>query len=45
MSAIGGAARSEPNPTNFGTSRKLADVINRAKFHLDRLRGFGWGGT
>jgi hypothetical protein len=23
----------------------LIDVINRAKFHLDRLRGFGWAGV
>jgi hypothetical protein len=24
----------------FGKSGKLTDVINRAKFHIDRLRGF-----
>jgi hypothetical protein len=37
------------NPTErmaiiFGTSRNLADVINCAKFHIDRPRGYGGAG-
>ena len=37
-----GAAPSQPIPTIFDTSCILADAINRAKVHLDRLSGFGW---
>ena len=36
-------APSQLIPTNFGTSRSLAGVINHAKFHPDRLRGFRLG--
>jgi hypothetical protein len=32
-------------PTNFGISTEVADVISRAEFHVDRLRGFGLVGT
>jgi hypothetical protein len=42
---ICGAASSQPIATIFGTWRILTDVINRAKFNLDRLRGFGWAGA
>jgi hypothetical protein len=45
ISPISGATCSQPIPTSFGTSRDFADVINHAKFHLDRLRGFGWAGA
>jgi hypothetical protein len=40
-----GAASSQPIATIFDTSRKLNDFINRAKFHLDRLSGFGQAGA
>jgi hypothetical protein len=40
-----GAASSQLISTIFGTSRKLAEVIIGAKFHLDQLRGFGWAGA
>jgi hypothetical protein len=28
--------------TVFGTSGNLTNIINRAKFHIDWLKGFGW---
>jgi hypothetical protein len=45
ISPICGATPSQLIPTIFGTSRNLADIINRAKFQVDWLRGFGWAGT
>jgi hypothetical protein len=36
ISPICGAASSQPILSILGTSRNLADVINRAKFYLDR---------
>ena len=44
ISPICGAAPSQPITTIFVVSRKLADVINPAKFHLDRWKSFGWAG-
>lgn len=41
ISLFRGAAPSQWMPTIFGISSKLADVINHAKFHIDKLRGFG----
>ena len=31
----------QPNVMVVGTDRGLADIINRAKFCIDRFRGFG----
>jgi hypothetical protein len=45
ISPICGAASSQPIPTILGTSYDLANIINRAKCHDDRLRVFGWAGT
>jgi hypothetical protein len=42
ISPICGAAPGQPIQTIFGTLGNLADLINRAKFHVDWLRGFGW---
>jgi hypothetical protein len=39
-----GADPIEPIVIIFGTSRDLADIINCAKFHIDRSRGYGVGG-
>jgi hypothetical protein len=36
---VWGADPTEPIVIIFGTSRDLADVINCAKFHIDRSRG------
>ena len=38
-----GDSPSEPIAIKFCRSVELADVINRAKFHLDRSRGFACG--
>ena len=38
-----GDSPSKPIATKFCRSVELADVINRAKFHLDRSRGFACG--
>ena len=38
-----GDSPSKPIATNFYWYVELADVINRAKFHLDRSRGFACG--
>jgi hypothetical protein len=35
---------SQPIPANFGTASEIADVINFVKFHVDRFRGFRFGG-
>ena len=43
ISRMCGAAPSEPIETIFGTLSHLMDVINSAKFNLDRSRGFGLG--
>jgi hypothetical protein len=40
-----GANASHPIPNIVGTSRKLTELINRVKFHIDGLRGFGLAGT
>jgi hypothetical protein len=40
ISPIWGAAPSQPIVTIFGMSCGLADIINCAKFHNDRSRGF-----
>jgi hypothetical protein len=45
ISPICGAAHSQPIPTVFDTLRNPVDLINRAKFHIDRLRGFGLAGS
>ena len=42
MSHVGGT-HSEPIQTIFGTLCHLIDVINYAKFHLDRSMSFGSG--
>jgi hypothetical protein len=34
-----------PILTIFGLSGIRANMIDHAKFHVDRLRGFGWAGT
>ena len=39
------AAPSEPIQTIFGTLGHLMDVINYAKFHVDRSRGIGLAGV
>jgi 5-methylcytosine-specific restriction endonuclease McrBC regulatory subunit McrC len=33
------------NSNHFGTSGNLTHVINQAKFHVDRMRGFSLAGT
>jgi hypothetical protein len=35
----------EPIVIIFGTSRDLVDLINCAKFHIDRSRGYGVAGV
>jgi hypothetical protein len=40
-----GPPPNQPIPNMFDTLGNLADVINRAKFNLDWLRGFGWAST
>ena len=40
-----GAAPCEPIRTIFGTVGHLVDVINCAKFHVDRSWGFSLGGA
>jgi hypothetical protein len=35
----------QPIPTNLGSSSEVLDLINRTKFHVDRLMGFGLAGT
>jgi hypothetical protein len=36
-----GADPTEPIVITFDISRDLNDIINCAKFHIDRLRGYG----
>ena len=38
-----GDSPSKPIATKFCRSVQLADIINRAKFHRDRSRGFACG--
>ena len=38
-----GDSPNKPIATKFRSSVELADVINRAKFHLDQSRGFACG--
>jgi hypothetical protein len=45
ISRIWGADPTEPIVINFCTSRDLADLINCAKFHFDRSRGYGVAGV
>jgi hypothetical protein len=45
ISRIWGADPTKPIVIIFGTSRELADVINCAKFHIDRSRGYGGAGV
>jgi hypothetical protein len=45
ISRIWGADPTELIVIIFGTSRDLTDVINCAKFHIDRSRGYGGAGV
>ena len=40
-----GATLSQPIRTIFGTSGDIANIINHAEFHIDRLRGIWLAGT
>jgi len=41
ISRMRGATPSRPIPTKLGECVHLSDVIKRAKFHRNNLRGFG----
>ena len=43
ISRMWGDSPNKPIATKFRSSVELADVINRAKFHLDQSRGFACG--
>jgi hypothetical protein len=42
---VGSPQSTHPITTIFVTSGNPTDIINRATFHIDRLRGFGLAGT